>query len=704
MKLSEIADQNNIVVSALEHRLNSISQERQQELNRIAQESANREAERKSMLKELFSHAQEKIEKVVSKDGFAAELTRFHDEMVGWYSNYFCAPANHEAAMQRFTKSASDLVNAAFEKISVLFASYSEAHAEEHAALSEAQVEDAGSFVKKYRLAYLKAKRAESRDVIQQVIIDEFEKKEGLLHRARGISESRFNFPISLEEAGTDKVRVVLPILSGNNCNHLVSAVAGCVGNDRTSTYVSSIVTADALPEICEDIREKGVTPRILSISASGEECFPSVGYSVTMREIASHFGISLHVVWNVIYNKYPELQKQSELRKVKGVPTRLFSPQILEQPRYFSHCKKTTSTKPDSTTGRVSKEELLEQGKEYLVSESETPTARQWKKAYGQPSIDAIIHHWGNFSTFIEDLCGTPEKEGRGKLSMLKDADRGMSDSEIANKYGVTKVTVRRHRTMAGIWQIRYVAKHYKTLDDIADKEMPGVISYPKDDIRAKIILQAIDNLPKEEINYLGLEGAHFGSYLAIADIYCVNPKQSLVAENNLREFRIMRSIVRAAKKIMPGKEHTKGGEVFRGLNLYNGYLCDAVAHFAKRKQKSKWNLINLDYNGGITNEKIRTVELLFSKKLIAKEAVMFVTLNNCPRVQERVANGNGTKDRRFTEGYGTTDQVGLMNAYVKRYAEQNGYDAQPIGEADEYRSRKAEMLFMGYKLRRKE
>ncbi|MBW3016535.1 hypothetical protein KY309_02905 [Candidatus Woesearchaeota archaeon] len=278
----------------------------------------------------------------------------------------------------------------------------------------------------------------------------------------------------------------------------------------------------------------------------------------------------------------------------------------------------------------------------------------------------------------------------------VLISALKGASDREIAKKYKISNATVQKIREAGGVWTSRFFRKHYPTLDDIAFKDMPNVISYSKEPIREELISNAIEHLNTDDISYLGLEGAHFGSYLWLSDVFNVNPEKSLVAESSAFDCRIMRSIVDNCHAIKPGKNYSKGGKVFKGLNLFNGDICDAV-----QEHDGKWNLINLDYTGCINDKKLKTLYYLFKNHLIADDAVLFMTLNNSPVFQERVYSGRGLNGPRKSKGYGTRDQVSVVDAFFER--QQHGYSVERIC-SQEYKSKGYAMLFLGYKVKKNE
>ncbi|MBW2969710.1 hypothetical protein KY319_01165 [Candidatus Woesearchaeota archaeon] len=283
-------------------------------------------------------------------------------------------------------------------------------------------------------------------------------------------------------------------------------------------------------------------------------------------------------------------------------------------------------------------------------------------------------------------------EKSAFVLLSALK----GANDREIAKKYRISNATVQKIREAGGVWTSRFFRKHYPTLDDIAFKEMPGVVSYSKEPIREELISNAIEHLNTDDISYLGLEGAHFGSYLWLSDVFNVDPEKSLVAESSALNCRIMRSIVDNCDAIAPGKNYSKGGKVFKGLNLFNGDICDAVA-----QSSGKWNLINLDYTGCINDKKLKTLYSLLKNHLIADDAVLFMTLNNSPVFQERVYSGRGLNGPKKSKGYGTRDQVSVVDAFFER--QQHGYSVERIC-SQEYKSKGYDMLFLGYKVKKNE
>ena len=183
--------------------------------------------------------------------------------------------------------------------------------------------------------------------------------------------------------------------------------------------------------------------------------------------------------------------------------------------------------------------------------------------------------------------------------------------------------------------------------------------------------------------INYLGLEGPNFGSYISISQKLKVNPEKSVIVEKDNRACNAMECIVRNHNKI-------KGGKIFKGLSLYRG----DIAEFAKNTKDHGFNFINLDYNGSLNYRELRTIDDLFENNLVANDAVVYMTINNSAR--KKLQN-----ESAFVEDYGTSDYTTIATKNLNDIALNHGYKVGIIG-AKEYKSGRIPMSILGFKLKK--
>jgi hypothetical protein len=271
-----------------------------------------------------------------------------------------------------------------------------------------------------------------------------------------------------------------------------------------------------------------------------------------------------------------------------------------------------------------------------------------------------------------------------RSKASELY-LKKGLNFKQIAKELGASIPTVSKALQTVGILSPLYISKHYPTLEDLMSRRVGSVQLYGKEKQREEMIRAGAEALGSlKDVSYLGLEGPNFTSYILVSQKLGVNPKTSVIPEHERNVYNLMRSIVNANESI-------DGGKIFRGLNLYRGTLEYAIQQPEFRKFKFNW--ANLDYEGGMCPDKARTITALFEGRKFADNAVLFVTVNNEPRMQKHCA-----------EDFGQEDQAVALTGVVTENAAAKGYKAEMIHECA-YTSkitRNKPMLLVGYKITR--
>ncbi|GEM_PF-6446400 len=512
----------------------------------------------------------------------------------------------------------------------------------------------ANDFLQRHRKEYKKAFNSKNRDELQEYVVQKYEEYRRSVQNNEGVQRRLKNLdmlivPVRLHYRSDGVVVVTDPVLK-NPSEELMS---NYVGSDIRDVVIERLKSAGFVPHFIETWEGEGSKESKLAVESKpglesklpepkpeavkSEVPKPESDFKYNVKDLARELGVPSSKIDNYLRKKHPELFQQSKL---------------------FPEGRKNVFT-------RLYSQNVLDHLKDYIA-----PKQRDFRGVLDEKAVQ------------ITNLL-----------------EKGKSDADIAKQFGVSPVTISRFKESIGLWSSRYLKANYPALDDIALKTMPGVASYPKDSIREQMILKSIDGL-NGEINYLGLEGAHFGSYILLNDFFKVNPSKSLVAENNPLDYRIMRSVVDNWKVFKPGKLHSKDGSIFNGLNVYEGNLGEAVRDFSKSNE-CKWNLINLDYTGCINDEKVKTLELLFDGKLIADNGLMFVTLNDDEQMRERVRTGAGLNGKAPSQGYGTPDQMAVVDACLKRFSERNGYSVERINDA-RYSCKERQMLALAYRVKK--
>ena len=220
------------------------------------------------------------------------------------------------------------------------------------------------------------------------------------------------------------------------------------------------------------------------------------------------------------------------------------------------------------------------------------------------------------------------------------------------------------------------------KTIErsDKYDTSLFGFKAYTgkdKDVTRELITEYYIDKIGETDVSYLGLESEQFSSLKLFAQELNYDPTKSTVIEREEWVYNGMKST----------QEHATNGmkRTLKGLEIILG-------HFDKEIEKLKhpYNLVNFDTCGHFSTDKARSLNTLFQKRLLDKQAVLYVTLDNSPLAKKRAkAIFNGA------------EQVGKLDEYVTQAAKSNGYEIKDKFSLDYEggtNGNKRDMLILGF------
>lgn len=423
-----------------------------------------------------------------------------------------------------------------------------------------------------------------------------------------------------------------------------------------------------------------------------------------TLKESESLLGMKRGHMWLKIYsNNADPVIKNLTIKEQRGKRAHTYVTQ--EGLDYMARQMGVTipnsalESIPQHDINKLSKREVLSLGVEYIRSHyhkhGEVPTSRSWNsKNIG----DSWKNYWTNFNKFFKGMMRS--QNGREVRMSLEEelALGGFDRKAISKKLKLEYCTVGRDLQELGIIPSSDIKKHYDSLEKIKNNKIHDFNDYPKDDMREKMLSEAITSLPNpEKLNYLGLEGPHFGSYIFLSQICNIDQRKSLISEKDERAYRAMKSIIHSNQKI-------RGGEIFNGLNLYAGKIdnalnCPAYKNF-------KFDFINLDFNGYLSKGKIDTLNSLFKNGQVADDAVLFMTLNDSARSNGIVQNGGSSLGENhlngFVEQYGTSNQGEIVGKIIEDLAFQHGYESQKKF-SENYTSRETPMNLISFKLGRK-
>lgn len=238
-------------------------------------------------------------------------------------------------------------------------------------------------------------------------------------------------------------------------------------------------------------------------------------------------------------------------------------------------------------------------------------------------------------------------------------------------------------------------IGSDYSTIDDIANKQIKDFKLYSgarKAEKREMIAEDVFEHLVRKDgpgkFRYLGLEGANFKSYIYLQQMLDgnIDPSASLVAESKQDVAASMQSIV-------DNHDLIDGGEIFDGLTV----APQLIHHAVNECTDMEFDIINLDFMGGWSMSKERTLDYLFRNGQIADHTLMYITLLNSETEKYRVKNGSDSSGIR-RKGYYTDDQKALLETKIKRLCDMHGFDFKKL-HCDEYFDTQ-KMLFFGFYL----
>lgn len=362
----------------------------------------------------------------------------------------------------------------------------------------------------------------------------------------------------------------------------------------------------------------------------------------------------------------------------------------------------------PNQRFGKLSDEEVtrkkdtaLKYLQKYVRKYGEVPSCSDWNEArlkdpeFENAQVDHLIsYHFTTWNEFIKTGGYEPNKEllsNQEKQQIEQLFRMGKSYREISLIVRRSAPAVRTNLKKLGLYSSRFIKKHIASISVIISREIDGVKLYDgqgKKRIRGMMLESTVDHLSNPfDVNYIGFPSANFVDYSLLYDEIGVSPEESLAVERERRIANIMRSIIDNFAVII-------GGERFEGLNLHKGPLVRAVSE----SPEMQFNFFSLDFLGGWSPGKERSVDLLFANGQVADEAVMFLSLNNSLQERMRLLRGRGP-----VPSYGTDNQYILATNALKLAAQRSGFAMQELFTT-EYQDSRIPMLVIGARFERAE
>jgi hypothetical protein len=238
-----------------------------------------------------------------------------------------------------------------------------------------------------------------------------------------------------------------------------------------------------------------------------------------------------------------------------------------------------------------------------------------------------------------------------------------------------------------------------YDTIDAIADNPINGFHFYDgknKAKMREAMAEDVMDHLvpaagSARRLKYFGLEGVNFKSYILLQQMLDrqIDPKSSVVTE-------MKHDIAVTMQTIVDRHEAIEGGEIFRGLTVEHELVYDAL----EKHMHDSFDIFNLDYIGGWSRSKEKSLERMFEFGMIEDDALVYMTLLNSDAEKSNVKNG-ARGNGHFRQGYGTDDQVKLARSKVAELCKQYKFKYETV-RCESYTDDK-EMIVLGFHLQKK-
>jgi predicted DNA-binding protein YlxM (UPF0122 family) len=539
--------------------------------------------------------------------------------------------------------------------------------------------------------------QAGTADAIDLAIIKEFEQAQ--LQATASLEE--IMIPIRVHDAQDGQLHIDIPITSGDNVRtkNLYQVLENALGSvtapiDIGTRFLSNaslktIVSALSAVNVSGDFKSSNICGKVYTTEGVRVTSPESEEKEYSILDLTEHFGVTQTKMNGILYRKIGrnDLDHHSEFRKSRGPKKRrMFSSAILPLIEQYI----TPST---SSTHEQENDEEIPPPIDVPIEEETPPTRVSLRRAANLLRYrgTSAVHNNANL-TKIDDELERPMPISKRQRRILRYYDKGLSLRDIAKKIRVQASTVTRNLRASGVLTREYIESQFSDLEKIKTQVIPGVRSYPKDEIRIDMLDKALKHLRKKDpIRYLGLEGPHFCSYIEVARTAAsrLRPSESLIAEKDELSYRIMQSFAKHSDAI-------EGGEIFSDLNVNYGELHKVVSDAPR---EMNLNFVNLDYEGHVSSKKIETLNMIFEKDMLADQALLFVTLNDSPRIRARVNGGNHALGEEYRDGFGTSNQEEIIERELGTICQNHEYGLKQLSVI-RYESRKSPMLIAAYKV----